>query len=185
MIKIENLKFGYNNRQMIIDGFDLKIPANSVVAITGKSGSGKTTLLRLIAGLEKPSGGKISSDYSRLSYSTAESDLFPGFSAVDNVSVVCSKEEAERHLKAIGLGDSMHQSIDQFSTGMKRRVSIARAVANKPEVLILDEPFASLDDKTKEMVISYIKKESQAEIIIFSTHDSKDIEFMDAINVPI
>lgn len=174
MLTINNVTFGYTAGVNIIQNFNYTFNKGDIVAVMGESGIGKTTLLRLLCGLEKPNAGSVNSKGLTFSFSPSASDLFPGFSCLENVSVVAKKEVAEFHLKAMGLGDCLNDDISTLSTGMKKRVSIARALANNPDVLIMDEPFSPLDEETKKKVIAHIKEQSPGKIIIFSTHDKEE-----------
>lgn len=184
MISIKNVTFGYTKSSPIIKSFNLDIQKGDIIAITGKSGVGKTTLLRLICGLEKPDTGSINISNLKISFVPADCDLFPGFSALENVSIVSDKEKAECHLKALGLEENINECVDGFSTGMKKRVSLARALANNPNLLVLDEPFAPLDSATKEQVINHIKQ-LNFDYIIFATHDDEDIKNLGAKEISI
>ena len=106
--------------------------------------------------------------------SAQENRLFEDFSALSNAAVVCPKgdrQEAARHLTALGLADSLSLPVRALSGGMKRRVSIARAVLAPGPLLVLDEPFTGLDRTTKAVVLDYLKRYTQGRTLLLVTHD--------------
>ena len=142
------------------------------------SGRGKTTLLRCIAGLERPDSGQITDLPERIGYVFQEDRLCDGFSAVDNIRLVTGRamDEGEicRHLKELGLADSLGQPVRELSGGMRRRVSIGRAVCFGAGLLLLDEPFNGLDDATRQQTADYILRHRSGAAILCVTHDRED-----------
>ena len=146
-----------------LDTFDLDIGEGEFVCILGPSGCGKTTLLRMLAGLETPSEGEIvvsrrTQDRPLTSMIFQEASVFPWMRVRDNVAfglrirrVPRQEQQASvRHfLDLCGLARFADAYPHQLSGGMKQRVSVARAFANDPEILLMDEPFAALDEQTK------------------------------------
>jgi NitT/TauT family transport system ATP-binding protein len=150
----------FDNGTLALRGFNLSIEAGSFVSLLGASGCGKSTVLRLIAGLAKPTRGSIewAATTPRLSYVFQEPTLMPWASVLRNVMLPLKirggerKEAAARAqdaLATVGLADSANAYPRELSGGMKMRVSLARAMVTKPEVLLLDEPFAALDEITR------------------------------------
>ena len=136
------------------------------------SGCGKTTPLRIILGLEQPDHGTIQGQVRPVSAVFQENRLFEDFSALSNAAVVCPKgdrQEAARHLTALGLADSLSLPVRALSGGMKRRVSIARAVLAPGPLLVLDEPFTGLDRTTKAVVLDYLKRYTQGRTLLLVT----------------
>jgi len=148
----------------VLTGVDLEIPAGSLTAILGPSGSGKTTLLRLMAGFERPDSGTITigaamvdgpgvyvaPERRRIGYVPQEGSLFPHLTVAANVAFgLCARErrgrKAPQMLELVGLGGLGKRYPHQLSGGQQQRVALARALAIKPAVVLLDEPFASLD----------------------------------------
>ncbi|WP_416900125.1 MAG: ABC transporter ATP-binding protein [Minwuia sp.] len=121
------------------------------VAVCGRSGVGKTTLLHLIAGLDRDFDGEIEGFGGRVGYVFQSPRLLPWRTALQNLRIV-APERAEADLLAllddVGVGEAAHLYPAQLSLGMARRVAIARALAVQPDLLLLDEPFASLDAET-------------------------------------
>ena len=173
MIQLSGIKKSFHDLE-ILKSVDLTIEKGEVVVILGPSGSGKTTLLRIILGLEQPDHGTIQGQVRPVSAVFQENRLFEDFSALSNAAVVCPKgdrQEAARHLTALGLADSLSLPVRALSGGMKRRVSIARAVLAPGPLLVLDEPFTGLDRTTKAVVLDYLKRYTQGRTLLLVTHD--------------
>ncbi len=155
----------------VLQGVNLSIKSGEFVSIIGHSGCGKTTLLNLVAGFIRPSRGKVTLENQLITAPGPDRmvvfqhySLLPWLTAYENVylgvkSVYRPKNEAEKrrvkqivdeHLELVGLADTAHKKPKQLSGGMKQRVSIARALAMRPQVLLLDEPFGALDPITRE-----------------------------------
>lgn len=177
----------------------LEVKRGETVAIIGPSGSGKTTLLNVIAGLLTPSQGEVvvngtaihtlderARDRFRartIGYVFQAFNLLPAFSALENVRiamdlchVVPAKERQERArllLAELGLGARMHHKPGQLSAGEQQRVGVARALANAPQVILADEPTASVDQETREIVLNSLLVEAQTngKIVMVATHD--------------
>jgi len=146
----------------VLTGVDLDVPAGGVVSLVGPSGCGKTTLLRCIAGLQQPTAGTIEPRPEAvapgtLAYVFQEPALLPWLDAVHNVMLPLDlvgrgtpparRAAAEHWLGEVGFGaDDRAKHPGQLSGGMKMRVSLARALVTEPAILLLDEPFAALDD---------------------------------------
>lgn len=192
-IIIENLTKYFGGKK-IFDDFSFSFPTKGVCALIGKSGVGKTTLLRMIAGLDKDFGGKITRDSSdSVSFAFQEHRLFPTLTALENVLFANfdTKGEAEKNicknaLSSLGFDDEdMHLYPRELSGGMKQRVSLARAFVNSSEILLLDEPTKELDPLNKAKVIEEIKRQANARLIIMVTHDPKDAEACNAVIIDV
>ena len=140
----------------VIDGVSMEISAGEFVVFLGPSGCGKTTLLNIIAGLDKNAivsvtlGNQQSLHDIRISYMFQTPRLLPWLSVLENVQLVLdenpeNKDKAEELLKQMDLTDSLNEFPNRLSGGMQRRVALARAFATEPDLLLLDEPFVSLD----------------------------------------
>lgn len=174
-------------RRLILDEFDLTLYPLDVVGVTGPSGAGKTTLLRLVAGLVQPTSGVVWSALNRcIGFATQSPCLLPWRKSWENIAiplidagyaVKSAKQEAYRFLEMMELGYAAEQWPGTLSGGMAKRVSIARALAVRPEVLLLDEPFAGLDDAARDLcigiLIDYIEEHQPA--VLHVTHDLKEI----------
>ncbi len=143
----------------VLKGVDLSFKKGEFVAVVGKSGCGKSTLLRLVAGLDKPTGGKVFvngkplnglNKSSRMMFQDGR--LFPWKKILQNVGVGLNgnwKHEAMELLEQVGLADRAHEWPSVLSGGQKQRVALARALVNQPDILLLDEPLGALDALTR------------------------------------
>ncbi len=172
-----------------LGGVNLKIESGDFVCLVGPSGCGKSTFLRIVAGLEKPDEGEIIFDGHPVSETSPErimvfqeGALFPWLKVQDNVEfglkmAGVSKEErskiSHRYLDMMQLTKFADSFTYQLSTGMKQRVAIARALVMDPDVLLLDEPFASLDPQTRDLLLVEMQLiwEKTKKTILFVTHN--------------
>lgn len=180
-LSLQNLSFSYQGKKILQD-FSLTIPEGTHLALMGPSGSGKTTLLRLIAGLERPSSGVIAGlPPQGLSMIFQEDRLIPGLSALENIRLPqrdLSRPQVLALLMELGLeqeADSLPQSL---SGGMNRRVSIARAMACRRELYLLDEPFKGLDAQTKTLTMDFVQRHSAGKTLLMVTHDPAEASYM-------
>ena len=182
----------------MLQNIDLVIEAGSFVALLGPSGCGKSTLLRFISGLEKPASGSIaisagtdeaSSARTKLAFVFQDAFLLPWRSVLDNVALPLelqgstraeARERARGPLAEVELSDVHERFPDQLSGGMRMRVSIARALVTEPSVLLLDEPFAALDELTRQRLDERLRKLWQARrmTVIFVTHALAEAAFL-------
>jgi putative ABC transport system ATP-binding protein len=185
----------------------LNIPAGRFVAIMGASGSGKSTLLHIIAGLTSPTAGEVRIFGESLSKQDEELTLFrrrnlglvfqafnllPTMNALDNVCLPCVidgkninaiRPEAEKWLKALGLGERIYHRPDQLSGGQQQRVAIARSLITNSPLILADEPTGNLDSKTGETILHLLRKlvnEKQRSLIMV-THDPKAAAYADEV----
>ena len=190
MLEINNLKKTFENGSPALKGVDLKINKGEFVSILGPSGSGKTTLLRTINGLETSSGGEIYFDNKEVNNNNISEVqkktgmIFQEFNLVNNLSAINNvltgllnssnkflslfylfskkqKIEALRSLETVGLLEKSYSRSDELSGGQRQRVGIARAIIKKPLLLLADEPVASLDPKSSNLILSLLKKINQ------------------------
>jgi NitT/TauT family transport system ATP-binding protein len=168
-------------------GIDLDIRAGEFMCIVGPSGCGKTTLLRILAGLEQQTSGSIDVARDRTaarplnSMVFQEQSIFPWLSVRDNVAFGLKAQGmgrgdryrvAEPFIRKVGLSGFEDALPHQLSGGMKQRVSIARAFANDPEMLLMDEPFAALDEQTKLILQAELLRiwDELRKTVIYVTH---------------
>ncbi|MBI0535892.1 ABC transporter ATP-binding protein [Roseomonas sp. KE2513] len=161
LLALRGVSKRYANGTVAVAGVDLGIEAGGFVSLLGPSGCGKSTLLRMIAGLDPPTAGGIAwrgGARPSLGFVFQDPTLMPWRSALDNVALplrLAHVPKAERHRRAremlslVGLADAAGSYPRELSGGMRMRVSIARALVTEPEVLLLDEPFAALDEITR------------------------------------
>jgi iron(III) transport system ATP-binding protein len=156
----------------VLSGVDLQVPAGSFTAILGPSGSGKTTLLRIIAGFERPEAGEVRlgsevvddaghrfvpCERRRIGYVPQEGALFPHLSVGRNVAFGLARADrrgtrVDELLELVGLAGLARRYPHQLSVGQQQRVALARALAPEPEIVLLDEPFSSLDASLRASV---------------------------------
>ena len=178
MIKFDEVSVIFE-KNTVIDRLSYEFEEGKVTAILGESGIGKTTLLNLAAGLIKQSSGNLTTKYERLSYIFQDSRLFPWLSALENVATVSDEKTAKEMLSLMGLSDSFDKYPAELSGGMKQRVSIARALAFNPDVILMDEPFASLDKERRNSVADIVFEKIKGKTAIIVTHDVSDTKYAD------
>lgn len=204
-IEIKNLSFQYEKNHPVLKDCDMNIEQGKIVSIIGNSGSGKSTFLRIIAGLEKSDAGELWIQQQLLfSHNTfiephqrnigmvfQDYALFPHLKVSENIIFGLhkkSKTEKEMTLKEmlalISLDDKESYYPHELSGGQQQRVAIARSLASKPKLLLLDEPFSNLDTTLKKQIrndLASILRESKM-TCIFATHDLEDaIDIADEI----
>jgi putative ABC transport system ATP-binding protein len=187
----------------VLDGMSLQVPEGEFVALMGPSGSGKTTLLNLIAGIDRPTSGKVvvaGTDVAQLGESALAQwrsrnvgfifqfyNLIPVLSAVENVELplllthLAKKDRRERALtalKVVGLADRAHHYPRQLSGGQEQRVAIARAIVADPKVLVADEPTGDLDAKSAHEILDLMQTLNRdfKKTIVMVTHDPRAAE---------
>jgi NitT/TauT family transport system ATP-binding protein len=177
-----------------IDDVHLQIAEGEFVAILGPSGCGKSTLLRIIAGLDKPDAGTITiADRTaadcRIGYVFQDAHLLPWRNVLENVALPLEllgtakveREAAAREaLKLVGLEDALARYPAELSGGMRMRASLARALVVKPKLLLLDEPFAALDEISRQQLDEQLHQlwREQHITVIFVTHSIIEAAFL-------
>jgi putative ABC transport system ATP-binding protein len=206
LIEIQNVSKSYRRDTLeipVLNNISLSIAEGDFVAFMGPSGSGKTTLLNLIAGIDRPTEGRVivaGTDLSELDESALAEwrsrnvgfifqfyNLIPVLTALENVELPLllaplSKPERRAHaetaLKIVGLGDRMHHYPRQLSGGQEQRVAIARAVVSDPTILVADEPTGDLDKVSAEEVLALMERLNRElkKTILMVTHDPRAAE---------
>ena len=202
-VNVQNVRKVYHRDSqeiVVLDGIDLEVPQGEFIALMGPSGSGKTTLLNLIAGIDRPTSGKVTvggTDVGTLSEGALAKwrsqnvgfifqfyNLIPVLTALENVelplmlSPLSRKQRRERALtalKIVGLADRSEHYPKQLSGGQEQRVAIARAVVTDPKVLVADEPTGDLDAKSAEEILNLMQTLNQefGKTIVMVTHDPR------------
>ncbi|WER45299.1 ABC transporter ATP-binding protein [Cupriavidus sp. WKF15] len=175
---------------------DFEVRDNDFVTILGPSGCGKSTLLRIVAGLDSPSGGNVLLDGQPVSGPGADRGmvfqsytLFPWLTIEQNVrfglrergmSEAEQRERSDFFIQRVGLRGFEHHYPKQLSGGMQQRTAIARALANDPKILLLDEPFGALDNQTRVLMQELLLGiwEASRKTVLFVTHDIDEAIFM-------
>ncbi|MEM0226110.1 MAG: ABC transporter ATP-binding protein [Thermofilaceae archaeon] len=196
VLSIEDVRKSFRqggNVVQVLDGISLEV-GEEFIAILGPSGCGKTTLLRIIAGVEKPDGGRIviHDKTPRVGFIFQFPTLLPWLTVLDNVALPLrangmswreARERAHKYLSLTGLQAFEDFYPRELSGGMKQRVNIARALAVEPKILLMDEPFSNLDPLTAESLRTEILdlwtlKVTTVRAIIMVTHSVDEAIFM-------
>ena len=183
MLEIQDLSFSYGKKK-VIDHLSLTLQSGEILAVMGASGCGKSTLLNLIAGLRKPTAGRILLPKEvRISYAFQEPRLFPWLTVSENLRAVLTDREDADHriahaLAAVSLSDAAELYPDELSGGMKSRASLARAIAYGGNLFLLDEPFAALNEELRAELCQVLRREIHAAnaSAIIVTHQLSDAE---------
>ncbi|MEI6354956.1 MAG: ABC transporter ATP-binding protein [Methylococcus sp.] len=175
----------------VINHLDLDVAPGEFLAIIGPSGCGKSTLLRLLAHLDQADQGTLDRSEADLDVAFVFQDpcLMPWRSVIDNVALPLELQGVPRHhripaaealLRTVGLGDAQGKFPQQLSGGMKMRVSLARALITRPDLLLLDEPFAALDDITRHHLDDHLQSLwlSHPMTVVFVTHSLSEAVYL-------
>lgn len=181
IIQVKHLQKTFNNR-LILKDISFEVEKGSINGLLGPNGSGKTTMIRLLNGVITPTGGEISimgftpeTDGETIRRNsgivTESTNLYHEMTAWDNLMFfskiygVNDKERAEELLRAFDMWEHKDGAVGSFSTGMKKRVALAKSLLHRPKLLFLDEPTNGLDPEGIHMVLSYLKEINQKENI--------------------
>ena len=209
LIKFKNVKKIYNTGEKefkALDGVNFSINKGELVVILGPSGAGKSTILNLLGGMDKVSSGQIIVGDEEISkYSDSELteyrannvgfifqfyNILPTLTVIENVDlvkdIVDTKKDSKKILKEVGLERHADKFPNQLSGGEQQRVSIARAIAKDPLLLLCDEPTGALDSKTGVEVLKLLKKQCDANngenTVIIVTHNALIAEVADRVS---
>ncbi|HEY9905588.1 MAG TPA: nitrate ABC transporter ATP-binding protein [Candidatus Sericytochromatia bacterium] len=201
-LEVENLVKSYPTPEggelVILDNINLTIHADEYISVIGHSGCGKSTLLKMVAGLEKPTSGSIQLDgkeirkpgaermmvfqhYSLLPWLTVQENVRLAVDEVlKNASPIEKKQIVSEHLAMVNLTAAANKYPDEISGGMKQRVGIARALAIRPKMLLMDEPFGALDALTRGKLQRQVLDiwENNPQAVMMVTHDVDEALYM-------
>ena len=201
-LEIENIVKSYptpnGSEFVVLDGIDLNVGEDEFIAVIGHSGCGKSTLLKMVAGLEKPTAGSVRLEGKQIRKPGAERmmvfqqySLLPWLTVRENIrlavdEVLKNSNRSEKisivneHLAMVNLTAAADKYPDEISGGMKQRVGIARALATRPKMLLMDEPFGALDALTRRKLQEQVLKiwENQRQAVMMITHDVEEAIFM-------
>ncbi|MCQ2127403.1 MAG: ABC transporter ATP-binding protein [Bacteroidaceae bacterium] len=197
MIRLENIHKSFSGLH-VLKGISLEIERGEIVSITGPSGAGKTTLLQIMGSLDRPDQGCVmydGTDITRLSQSQLASfrgqhigfvfqfhQLLPEFTACENIMIPgliagtgmaeCEKR-AKSLLELLGLGERGEHKPAELSGGEKQRIAVARALMNRPDVILADEPSGSLDSRNRDELhrLIFDLREKMGQTFVIVTHD--------------
>jgi len=199
MIKLDNITRSFGSLK-VLKGISLNVNDGEIVSITGPSGAGKTTLLQIMGSLDKPDGGSVLYDgrditamgekelsafrNRHIGFVFQFHQLLPEFTAIENIMIPqliagCSMKQASVRaaelLDMMGLTDRADHKPAELSGGEKQRIAVARALANKPDVILADEPSGSLDTKNKEELhnLFFKLREMLGQTFVIVTHDEQ------------
>lgn len=190
-VYIQNLSVYYNSVCALKD-INLKVKNKEFIGIIGPNGGGKTTLLKVLLKLIKPTSGSIFIDQEKSIGYVPQSTFFDKRFPINVLDVILmgkleqkiqfykkfaidDKKHADEIMSNLGILELKHRQIGQLSGGQLQKVLIARALISNPKILILDEPTASLDSKTKKDIYDILKKLKKEKTILMVTHDTEDI----------
>jgi ABC-2 type transport system ATP-binding protein len=183
----------YLSRNCVLENINLELQSGKIYGFVGKNGSGKTMLIRAICGLILPSSGRVEIDGKTLGKDISfppsigilieNPGFIPTYSGFRNLKYLAqiqkkiTDDEIVSVMKTVGLDPYDKKSYRKYSLGMKQKLGIAAAIMEKPQILILDEPFNALDEETALKIRELIRsKKSDDTIIILSCHDREEIE---------
>jgi NitT/TauT family transport system ATP-binding protein len=196
-IELRDLGREFEGGVVAVDHVDLRVPAGQFLAMLGPSGCGKSTLLRLIAGLDRPTRGAIVRDRSTggvgahapIAYVFQDAHLLPWRNLLHNVALPLELrgipraerlESARQAIERVGLAEAAGRYPSQLSGGMRMRASLARALVTDPDLLLLDEPFAALDEITRQQLDEQLHElwRDRAMTVVFVTHSIVEAAFL-------
>jgi heme exporter protein A len=179
VVRARGLEKRYGDKR-VLRGVDFDVPRGGFLLVTGPNGSGKTTLLRLVAGLLAPTGGELEVDVERgsLGFLGHEPLVYRELTALENLElygrlyhVPERRERIGMLLERFGLWDARGERAGSFSRGMLQRLALCRALLHEPELLLLDEPFSSLDSDGAALVDRELAALAGERTFLVATHD--------------
>ncbi|MBO8179444.1 MAG: ABC transporter ATP-binding protein [Archaeoglobus sp.] len=183
-LTVEGLKKSYGNLK-VLDGVTFSVEEGEFVCLIGESGCGKTTILKIIAGLERPDEGRVDfKGVNRMGFVFQDDRLLPWKTVYGNIQFALKAmgiedgEVVRRIIDFVGLKGFENYYPKQLSGGMRQRVGIARALAVNPDLLLMDEPFASLDARTRERMQEELLRIVGGKTVVFVTHSIDEAVYL-------
>ena len=178
MLRLHDVSLRFGDRQ-VLDRCSLRLENGQRLALMGPSGCGKTTLARIALSLLVPDSGTVETGFTRISAVFQEPRLLPWLTAEENVNLVLSDSAetfpaARAWLERLELGDSAELYPSALSGGMQQRLSIARALAVRPEILIMDEAFKGMDEELKNRVLRVTEESLEDTALLLITHSEQE-----------
>jgi ABC-type sugar transport system ATPase subunit len=186
-LSVENVSHEYFQGNRIIDDFSISLKDGEIIALVGPSGCGKTTLLHCITGLVAPTSGRVQVDGVDVSHKKThergigimmqDQPLYEHLSVEQNIAFPLrargqKKPDVSQLLEQLELADIAKQKVSSCSGGERRRIAFGRAIVTKPNVLLLDEPFTSLNEELRKMMRESIVQANVSTLLV--THDSEE-----------
>ncbi|HEX7007767.1 MAG TPA: ABC transporter ATP-binding protein [Alphaproteobacteria bacterium] len=187
MLRVSDLTLAYGDAEPVLEGVSLKVGAGEFASLVGPSGSGKTSVLRAIVGLQRPLGGRVETGVgpAEIGFLFQDDALLPWRTARQNVALGLrirglppreAAAEADRWLTRLGLAGLGGRFPRQLSGGQRKRVALAQVLALKPKLVLMDEPFASLDaivrTRITQELLSWVEEEHLTVLLV--THDLEE-----------
>ena len=192
-VRMHDVSFAYDPAKPVLSHVSMLFDGPGQYALLGPSGCGKTTLLRLCAGLLSPNSGSIERSPGPVAFCFQEDRLLPWYTVGKNVTLALSREVqrdreraariAQSWLDRVGLPDVARMYPAELSGGMKRRASLARALAYDAPILMMDEPFRALDEQAHGDMLHLVRACSQGKLLLLVTHDERDADGMQAVRL--
>jgi ABC-type multidrug transport system ATPase subunit len=184
VIRARGLEKRYGRRRALAS-VDVDLPRDGVLVVTGPNGSGKTTLLRLLAGLAAPTRGSldVGVDRSRLGFLGHEPLVYRELTALENLDlfgrlyrVAERRERTGMLLERFGLWEARNERVSAYSRGMTQRLALCRALLHEPDLLVLDEPYAALDEQGAALLDRELVELHGLRTMVVSTHEPRRVE---------
>jgi len=184
VIHVRSLEKRFGSRR-VLSGIDFELPRDGFLLVTGANGSGKTTLLRTLVGLVAPTRGtvEVGADRGRLGFLAHEPLVYRELTALENLDlfgrlyrVPERRERIGMLLERFGLWEARSERVAAYSRGMGQRLALCRALLHAPELLVLDEPYASLDEQGGALLDRELEELSGSRTLVVSTHDPARVE---------
>lgn len=188
-VRIRGARRAFAGGVVAIERIDLDVEPGEFVALLGPSGCGKSTLLRLVAGLDSPDGGEVTADRSSAAFVFQDAHLLPWRTVLANVALPLELRgvpvpdrlaAARAAVRQVGLTDAEGRRPAELSGGMRMRVSLARALVTRPRLLLLDEPFAALDELTRHRLDDQLGAlwRTLGMTVLFVTHSMTEAAYL-------